>query len=222
VNGERHPIVPGPLLQDPGEPFNLQLTYDRIVQLSDARTAAAKSGDLSTAKRIDAEIRKLDDAIDRAVHSGRPQPPPAPQPRPPAKGEENKLSRGLEALQRQISRMEGEKRAALNEAASSLVPDFSKATAIDGDIQVLAHQAGQIRGRLEEIDRWNVRAHQMKRQDQEMREYRAAEARRKEKLAELRQRIDEIMPMIDAIKALASEAHDDAPVRQLVEALGGR
>ena len=222
MNGEKNPIIPGPVPQDPGEPFNLQLSYDKIVQLHDARSAAAKQGDLPLARKLDAEIRQLDDAIERAVHPPHRAAPPVPQPRPPEKGEERELQKRLAAIQRKAQAFEAKKRQLLRAQAESPAPDFSEAQAVELRIQAVAHEAGNLRARLDEIDRWNVRQHQMRRQDESMAAYRRAEEKRKQARIELRRRVDELLPTIDAIKQLAAEAQDGQEIGRLLAALGGR
>ena len=223
MSAERNPIIPGPAhVEEPPKEFHLQQAFDKVCNLTDLRRLAALSGDLGAARELDRQIRETEAEIDRAVHGSSPPAPPVPQPRPPTRGEEGKLSRGLETLQLRISKLEVAKKKALAVAAEEPVPNFDRAVAIDGDMQVLAHQAGQIRTRLEEIDAWNLRRYQEKRQDESMAAYRRAEEKRKQARIELRRRVDELLPTIDAIKQLAAEAQDGQEIARLLEMLGGR
>jgi hypothetical protein len=207
---------------EPPPEFNVTLAFDRLCSLMDARRAAALSGDLSTARRLDDEIRSLQDRISAEAGPQRPAHPEPPQPRGPVDRRENqRLSQRLGVLNGKIYKLESKKQAALNAAAEQPVPDFATAVEIDGELQQLAKQVDETRVRLNELDEFAVRRQHERLRAKMFEEDRRNEARRRETLAELSHVVDELIPRLEHCKGLARSTGNLSEAWQQVARLRG-
>jgi|SRR5579875_295270 len=144
---------------------------DSFAELERARAAyqqALKAGNVPEAEALAGEVARLESALQAETAPLAARQPRAP--RPPARGEEAKLRRRLEAVTKKIEGLEADKARLLAELVDEDSPDFRDVTRIDYELSRTRYASEALQARLAEIAQYRADQERAKRLQAELAE----------------------------------------------------